>query len=202
MHAMNLPTLADEEELLIKLKAGNYDAFTAIYHGYSLRILGRLIRLLKSEALAEEILQDLFLKIWEKRADIDLTRSFRSYLFTIAQNLVYDHFRRVALDEKFRFLFLQEHTEGYKHIEEEVSFKQAQEQLMQAIAKLPPQCQRVFILFKIEGKSYAEIGDLLQISKSTINNHLTKANLIMKSQIPFYQQPHTMFALFFLTYFS
>ncbi|QBQ40606.1 RNA polymerase sigma factor [Sphingobacterium psychroaquaticum] len=196
-----LPFDSEEKYLLSLLKEGDYAAFESIYHNYSLRILGRIIRLVRSKHIAEEVLQELFLKVWEKREQIDLNRSFRSFLFSIAQNIVYDHFRRVSLDDKFRSMFIQNYHEDYAHIEEELVFKQSQEQLMQAIAKLPPQCQRVFILFKLEGKSYAEIAEMLRISKSTINNHITKANGLLKEELPFYQSHLVIVSLLLFKFF-
>lgn len=177
----------DEQTLLLRLKSGDYQAFTQLYQRYSLRLLGRIIRLVKSDETAEEILQTLFLKVWERRDQIDADKPLKPFLFTIAQNLVYDHFRRMALDERFRNEFIKQYAEDYQHIEEELTFKQTQENVMNAIKALPPQCQKVFILFKIEGKSYAEICETLNISKSTVNNHLTKANSLLKSNLPLYQ---------------
>jgi len=70
----------EEKEQLMLLKKGNYAAFDALYTAYSPRLLGRLIRLLGNEHIAEEILQDLFFRIWEKRAQIDIEKPFKGYL--------------------------------------------------------------------------------------------------------------------------
>lgn len=188
----------DEKALIILLKNDDYRAFTLIYELYSSRILGRLIRLVKSEQIAQELLQDLFVRIWEKRNSINPNLPFKSFLFSIAQNLVYDHFRKIALNEKFRSHFILSNSEGYKHVEEELAFKQTQQNIISAIEKLPPQCKRVFVLFKLEGKSYQEICDTLQISKSTVNNHITKANTLLKDQLPYYQSQGVLIALVFL----
>lgn len=194
-------TDSDEKQLLLLLKEGDYEAFNCIYQLYSLRILGRIVRLVKSEQIAEEILQELFLRIWEKRARINAELSFRSFLFSVAQNIVYDHFRKIALDERHRSEFIHDYTEDYAHIEEELVFKQAQEQLMKAIERLPPQCQKVFILFKMEGKSYKEICSQMNISRSTVNNHITKANNLLKQELPFYQPNIVLVSLFLLKWF-
>lgn len=175
----------EEKALLGLLKKGNSEAFDKLYKAYSPRIFGRLIRLLGDEDAAEEMLQDLFFRLWEKRNQIDIAKPFKAYLFTIAQHLVYDHFRRQQVSDRFRKDFINTYTEQYEHIEESIIFKQTEAQLLEAVAKLPEQCRKVFILFKFEGKSYAEISELMQISKSTINNHLTKANSILKPYFPF-----------------
>lgn len=182
------------------LKQGDYDAFSTLYQLYSLRLFGRIIRLVKSEAVAEEILQELFLKVWEKRDRIDPELNFKSFLFSIAQNMVYDHFRKMSLTERFRTEFFQTYAETYQHVEENVLFKQTHEQLMQTIRMLPPQCQKVFILFKLEGRSYKEICQMLKISKSTVNNHLTKANRLLKKQLPYYQNQVVMTCILLFKY--
>ena len=188
-----------EQSLVSRLVSGDYEAFTQLYQQYSLRLLGRIIRLVKSEEVAEEILQTLFLRVWERRAQIDPSKPLKPFLFTIAQNLVYDHFRRIALDERFRDEFIKQHAEEYQHIEEELTFKQTQESIMNAIKALPPQCQKVFILFKLEGKSYKEICQTLNISKSTVNNHLTKANTLLKSNLPLYHYKILVIFIYFWT---
>ena len=73
------------------MQAGNERAFEKLYLLYSARLFGRLLRLVKSEVDSKEILQDVFLKLWEKRTSIDPEKSFRSYLFKIAENKVSRH---------------------------------------------------------------------------------------------------------------
>lgn len=196
----SLSSIPHEKSLTLLLKQGDYDAFSTLYQLYSLRLFGRIIRLVKSEAVAEEILQELFLKVWEKRDKIDPELNFKSFLFSIAQNMVYDHFRKMSLTERFRTEFFQSYAETYQHVEENVLFKQTHEQLMQTIRMLPPQCQKVFILFKLEGRSYKEICQMLKISKSTVNNHLTKANRLLKKQLPYYQNQVVMTCILLFKY--
>lgn len=196
----SLSSIPHEKSLTLLLKQGDYDAFSTLYQLYSLRLFGRIIRLVKSEAVAEEILQELFLKVWEKRDRIDPELNFKSFLFSIAQNMVYDHFRKMSLTERFRTEFFQTYAETYQHVEENVLFKQTHEQLMQTIRMLPPQCQKVFILFKLEGRSYKEICQMLKISKSTVNNHLTKANRLLKKQLPYYQNQVVMTCILLFKY--
>ncbi|HEY8387177.1 MAG TPA: sigma-70 family RNA polymerase sigma factor, partial [Parasegetibacter sp.] len=96
---MSTDNLYNEKELLFLLNKGDEQAFEQLYHSYSPRIFGNLVKLLKSEDIAEELLQDVFIKIWQRRSGIDPEQSFRSYLFRIAENSVYDFFRRTARDK-------------------------------------------------------------------------------------------------------
>lgn len=180
-----MKTSADniERELLVKLRTGDYDAFTTLYQKYKIRLTGNIFKLVKSEELAEEVLQDLFLKVWEIRESIDPEKSFRSFLFRIAENLVMDIYRKAARDKKLQEQLSQHFIESYLHVHEHVANKETQLEIQALIDSLPQQCRKVFILFRVEGKTYSEITELLGISHSTINNHLVRANQILKDQL-------------------
>jgi len=175
--------LYDEKELLQQLVAGEERAFDQLYHSHKRKLAGNLLRLLKSEELAEEVLQDLFLKIWDNRHKIDPDQSFRSYLFKVAHNMVFDLFRRAARDKRLQAHLATATSELYSHIEEDIYRKEEYQLLQQTIDQLPPQRRRVFTLCKIEGKSYKEISEELSISHATINEHITKANQFLKQRL-------------------
>src|SRR5690606_25954538 len=103
---------------------------------------------------AKEVLQDVFMKVWEKRALINTEQSFRSYLFTISRNFVYDYFRHQKLETKLQHYLSAGLSEAYTHIEEELLYKESNERYIRAVEKLPPQRRTVYTLCKIEGKSY------------------------------------------------
>jgi len=173
----------DERELLLLLKQGNEQAFEKIYNSYSSRLFGNIYRMVKSESTAEEILQDTFLKIWYNRTGIDLEKSFRSYLFRIAENNVYDFFRKATRDKKLRAQLFAAATEEYEHIEEMIYRKENALLLQKAIESLSPQRQQVFRLIKLDNKSYDEVSRLLGISVSTISDHIVKANKTIREFI-------------------
>ena len=164
----------DEKTLLLELIEGGEYAFEEIYRLYSSRLFGRLLKLVKIEAQAEEILQDVFLKIWENRILIDPEKSFRSLLFKIAENKVYDFFRKVARDKNLESQLVALATANHTIIESFMSGEENLAILQKAIAGLPPQRQQVFRLCKFEGKTYKEVSELLGISLSTISDHVVK----------------------------
>jgi RNA polymerase sigma-70 factor (family 1) len=170
----------DEKELLMQLREGNAQALDYFYHQYSLRIYRKLLKMVKVETIAEELVQDVFVRIWDKRHQIDPDRSFRSYLFTIAQNLVYDLYRKVAREERLQEVIKEASSEMYMHVEEGVFLKETSEILNKAINNLPSQQKLVFTLCKLEGKSYEDASATLGISTSTINSHIVKATKSIK----------------------
>ena len=178
--------LPEERELLLELKEGNEAAFEQIYKFYSPRLYGNLIKLLKSEPIAAEILQDSFVKIWELRETIDVDKSFRSYLFRISENKVYDRFRKIASYKKFATLVLNGSAEEYSHVEEGLTQKETRKVLEGLVNALPQQRRRVFMLCKIEGKSYKQASKILGISTSTISDHILKANDFLRNRMARY----------------
>jgi len=173
----------DERELLLLLKQGNEQVFEKIYNLYSPRIFGNIYKMVKSKPAAEEILQDVFIKIWSNRASIDLDKSFRSYLFRIAENKVYDFFRKAARDKKIQAELFVVATEEYEHIEEMIYTKENAFLLQKAIDSLSPQRQQIFRLIKLDNKSYNEVSSQLGISVSTISDHIVKANKAIREFI-------------------
>ncbi len=171
---------SEEVKLLIALQSGSQTAFAQIYRLYSARIYLNILKMVKSEADAQELLQDVFYKVWAKRELIDPEQSFRSYLFQIAKYTVYNFIRKNKLDQQVQDYVRQHLSEGYTHIEEELDYRESEAWLSSTIEKLPPQRKLIFKLCKVEGKSYTEVSELLGISTSTINDHIVKATKFIK----------------------
>lgn len=173
---------SEEIQLLIALKSGDRLAFEKIYQTYSPKIYLNILRMVKSVEDAQEILQDVFIKVWEKRELIDPEQSFKSYLFQISRFTVYNFIRKINLDKKMRAYLARENSELYTHIEESIAYVESDRFILDAIEELPPQRRQIYKLCKIEGKTYAEVSKLLCISPSTINDHIVKATKFLKER--------------------
>ena len=171
---------SSEAELSLLLKEGDKNAFAMLYDRYKQPLSANLFKLLKSEELTFDILQDLFLKIWENKSQIDPEKSFRAYLFRIAENMVYDYYRKAARDTKMQINIIQTSSEIYSYIEEDLLIRENSALLRAAVDMMPPQRRQVFTLCKLEGKSYKEIEQILGISPKTINSHLFQASKFLK----------------------
>ena len=173
----------EEKELLLLIKQGHEAAFERIYKLYSPRLFANIYKMVRSQSTAQEILQEVFIKVWNNRAGIDSERSFRSYLFRIAENNVYDFFRKAARDKRQQSHLLAVAIEHYEHIEEILLRKENALILQKAIDSLSPQRHEVFRLCKLEGKSYDEVSKQLGISSSTISDHIVKANKAVREYL-------------------
>ncbi|MBO9676334.1 MAG: sigma-70 family RNA polymerase sigma factor [Sphingobacteriaceae bacterium] len=177
---MKSSALSDEKDLLFRLQKGDHHAFEAIYHLYKAKLIRNSLRLLKSADLVEELIQDLFIKIWEQRAKIDVNQPLNAYLFKVANNMIYDTFRKISRDKRLQAHLILNSSEEYNHIEKFIFDKENRIALKNAINLLPAQQQKVFVLCKFEEKSYAEVSEMLNISHGTINNHIYRANQFLK----------------------
>ena len=171
---MDIIQTTDEKELLRRLQEGNEFAFKALYEIYAPRLTMKLLQLLRSEELAEDILQDLFIKIWEVRHSINPELSFGALVFKMAANLSKNVYRRSVYDQLMR---KQINADGsHNPIEESLNQSEAKELLYAALNKLTPRQREVYTMHKIDGLSYQEISSRLNISASAINHHIQEAN--------------------------
>jgi len=173
----------DIKRLTLQLKDGSESAFTALYKMHASKLYANLFYFLKEEDIAKELLQDIFLKVWNQKENIDPEKSFKAFIYKIGHNLIYDHFRRAALDRKLTDTFISKFAEDYTHVEEQLLYKEASHILQQAIDGLPSQRKMVFMLCKLEGKSYKEVSEIMNISVSTISDHIVKATKSVKEYV-------------------
>lgn len=171
-------SIISEEHLLQKLRNGDKEAFKALYELYHGRLTLKLVYLLKSDELAQDVLQDIFVKIWEIRESIDPTRNFGGLLYKMATNLVKNVFRKSIYDQLMRREFAE--NDSYSPFEDVDDESNAKTILNIALDKLTPRQREVYCMHKIEGLSYREIGRLLNISDSAINHHIQLANKQLK----------------------
>lgn len=171
--------MTEEKELLRNLRDGDEYAFKTLYDAYAPRLAARLFQLLRSEELAEDILQDLFIKIWEVRHTINPELNFGALLYKIAANLSKNAYRRNLYDQVMRKQINPDH--GHNPIEESLNQSDAKEVLQAALNKLTPRQREVYVMHKIDGLSYQEISSRLNISASAINHHIQEANKQLKN---------------------
>ncbi|ULT23665.1 RNA polymerase sigma factor [Sphingobacterium sp. E70] len=186
-----------ESDILLRLKAGDELALEELMGRYKGALALSMSRLIKSREDIEELLQELFLRVWKNRDNLDPER-YLSYLYKIAENLVYDRLRKAAREKRLSIDYFAHIIEAYSHIEEGIFDKELLAVLQRGIQQLPEQRRRVFELCKIEGKSYEEVSQLLSISVATVNSHITNANASIKAYFRQHPELASMVLLVFL----
>lgn len=167
---------SEEKATVLALRQDSLDAFNSLYNVYGRELFVHIQNMTKDAEAAEELLQDVFMKVWDNRTTIDADRSFRAWLYTVARNAVYNYYRQVAKDQKIQEqLYL--HFESLYHLETDDDIRDKQEALLaKALDSLTERRRTVFTLCKIEGKSYEEVASRLGISVSTVSNMMVKSN--------------------------
>lgn len=168
-------TLNNEGTLLALLANGDEEAYTTIYRHYSRPVYEAALVYMKEPSLAREIVQEVFLKVWIKRAQFNKVERLKDYLFILARNCIFDHFRKkaAALTAQEQLLHLQ--PVEVNDTDHRVQEQQYSQLLHEAVAALPPQRRRIFILAKEEGLSYAEIASRMHLSRFTVKNQIAQA---------------------------
>ena len=171
----------NEQQLLGELKSGNEEAFTLLYHEYSGPMYYNVLKMVKDETLTEEIVQDIFTKIWQKREALNIEVSFASYIYRVAQNSVIDSFRKLSRNRELMAKFKKLSSCNYQHVEEEVCFKESDLLLQKAINTLPPQQKKVYQLCELEGCTYKDTAFRMDIGHQTVKEYLSKARLTVRT---------------------
>lgn len=188
----NYKDLHNEKEL-IRLIAGDDEiAFRELFERYSDNIYGVALAYTKLADAAEEIVQDVFVKIWMNRHKLLQVERFDDYLFIVARNYILNYLRNNKKNKLFTAQLSQHFGEHSITPEDEFLVKESQKLIEQAIAALPPQQQLVYQLRRKQELSLDEIAGQMNISRNTARNHLTQALKHIKE----YLKTHSGDALF------
>lgn len=183
----------NEAHYISLLKNGNKAAFEVLYDHYSNLLYSKILFMTKIPDVADDLVQEIFLKTWEKRASINEELSFKAWLYKISENAVYDYYRKLAVDSRMQKHFLQTYVELYNQTEDYILNKERASLLEKALSQLPEQRKLIFKLCKIEGKSYQEVAALLNISASTVSNQLVKGTKNIKNYVFFHSKEFLLF---------
>lgn len=171
-----------EQQLISLLQSGSQYAFECLFESYSQKLYRFSLSYLKSEAEAEEIVQNVFLKIWENRNKIRKETSFQSYLFTIAFNNIRKHFNNKSRDEKYRTEILEFLAFENTALESKPELEVLIAKLEQLIGRMPDRRKEIFLKRKKEGKSVRDIAEEMAISPKTVENQITEAMNYLKKE--------------------
>ena len=181
LHQINLDNV-----LLQKLKQGDKKALETLFKTYYSSLVKFARNILKNTEQAEDITQDVFIKIWDKREDLAHISSFKAYLFMAVRNQCFN-----TLKVNERKNWLDDEPENYEnymtnHVEATLNAKHLNQKINEAIELLPEKCKLTFQLSRFENLSYKEIADTMNVSVKTVENQMGKAlALLRKSVLPY-----------------
>lgn len=177
-----------EQQLISKVQSGDRSAFEMLFKTYYKPLVYIAESILHDGALAEEVVQDVFVKIWKAGNTLSIEKSLYSYLTGMARNRSVDYIRNrersiktVSMDdEEIRIKLL--YLESDSIAEGDIPLQSPElDRVKQAIEQLPTQCKQIFLLSRIEDYSYSEIAEKMQISVSTVKTQMGRAMQKLKN---------------------
>ena len=174
--------LHTEKELVTKLKEGDSFAFEVLFYKYRNKVKGFAVKLVPTQVDPEEIVQEVFVKLWLKKEFINPDKDFQPYLFSIAKNLILDHLKS-AVNRKL--YFVGEHFQNDLLVDEELDYlmpEDAEEKLEKLIDEIPERRREIFRMSRFEGLSYKQIAVRLNISENTVDSQIRNALAFLRKE--------------------
>jgi RNA polymerase sigma factor, sigma-70 family len=174
----------NEERYVAALKEGSREAFTMLYNLYADRLYSFALVQTKSKQMAEDVVQDTFLKLWNNRTNLNCYGNVQALVFTMARNLIIDAFRRqVANIDIEAYLKLHEALPSTTSPEESLYLKETKEHLEQAKAKLSNKECKIYEMSREQDMPIKKIAQTLNLSPQTVKNYLTSTLKVFRSQL-------------------
>lgn len=180
---MNIIPLHNEHDVLQRVASGDETAFEQLFHHYRNKLYAVAAAITGVPAVGEDVVQEVFLKVWSHRQQLPEVQNFTSWLYTITRNHIYSGLRKVAYEYDFLQEVLQQDADSTSPVLQQVNFRELQNRLHRIVSALPPQQQRVYLLSREAHLSYAEIATRLQIAPSTVKSHMMEALRTIRQQL-------------------
>lgn len=173
--------VTNEHALLAQIAIGDEAAFKLLFDEYSPRLMHYICRFTKCKEVGEELVLDVFMKIWTGRELMIQVDNFNAFIFKIARNKSIDFLRSASKDPKLKELLWQEiHLSSCEKSDDPILLHEFEKKIREVIFMLSPQRQKVFNLSREEGLTHDQIARMLNISKSTVNIHLVESRKFIR----------------------
>lgn len=191
----------NEQLLLKKVASGDGQAFRVIYDAYFDRVSAFAYKISKSDTISAEIVQDVFMKLWTNRQSLQDVLSLEAYIFSITRNKAIDHLRQLARETTLIQALASQTAIGYNPIDDKVHAEELKLLIEEALGQLSEQKRKIFKLSKYDGYSHDDIALQMQLSKSTVKNHLSETLKHLRQQISEHPGTGYLQVLFFFLFF-
>ncbi len=181
---MNSNLKYEEPDLLFNLKQNNGKAFEEVYERYAGELYPFILSKVKVKEITEEIIQDIFISLWENKDSLEIHTSLKSYLFSAAKYKVLNYIRSEKVYKKYALhfaLFLVEHYQNSGETLLELHDLEAE--IEKIISKLPERCRDAFRMSRMEDMDLDEISEKMGISKRTVENYITRSLKLLRQEL-------------------
>ena len=173
-----------DKELFSAIAEGDEQAFAEVFFRYTAKLFPFVRNMINSESWAEEVVQDVFLRLWQGRENLVHVENPSAYIYRIASNRALDYIKTNARDIKLQYYIAARNTpKAFNVTEADMDFKRAETLLKEAVENLPPKRKEVYLLAQEQGIHQEEIAKKLGISPHTVRNHIAEAMLEIRTYL-------------------
>jgi RNA polymerase sigma-70 factor (family 1) len=180
---INQDYLVKQDQLIRKLREGHESAYEALFKTYYKELVIHANRYLYDMEVSKEVVQDLFVNIYEKRQNLDINSSLKSYLYRAVQNRCINQINSLKIRDKYANYVKSHQDDDENQIERSIDATELEAALYSAIGELPPKCRMIFKMNRFEGLSNGEIAERLELSKRTVETQITKALKMLRTKL-------------------
>jgi RNA polymerase sigma-70 factor (family 1) len=189
-----------EQELLVRrLKEGHESAYEVLFKEYYVRLVIHARKYVNDIEIAKEIVQDLFVGIYEKRENLNINTSLSSYLYRAVQNRSINYLNAQKSRQKYAQHVLNTTENSDNSVENILGKSELESALLKAIGELPDKCRMIFKMNRFEGLTNSEIAEQLDLSKRTVETQISKALKILRSKLHNYLSESVAIIAFLIT---
>lgn len=165
----------NDQDLVLSMQKSNHEAFEKLFRRYAQKLFAFSLSYLKDADQAEEIVQEVFLKVWSNRLSLKTETSFQSYLFTIAYNAIKKSFNKRVKENQYKLDLIDQLATEQDNVDFESNYQLVVEKLQRFIEEMPERRRMIFILRKQKGVHVKQIAEELNVSVKTVENQITEA---------------------------
>lgn len=165
------------------MSAGEEEAFNQLFNIYWDKVYATALILTKSNQLAEDIAQEVFLRLWQNREKANGIENLEAYLFITARNLIYNRLSRIKLEIAYNNYLQHQFSTPGKDIEALAEFRQLRGIIAEGIQQLPPQQQKAFRLSREEGLNHEAISRQMGVSRATVKDYIVRAIAFLRKYL-------------------
>ncbi len=171
-------------DIIKKIRIGDQYAFRDLFKNYYSLLVKSAHRYVGDIQIAEDIVEDIFLNIWEKRAQLNISISVKAYLFSMVRNHALNHVKRKKLETADTF-YLDIIIPNNVSADQQVNINELTEHIQKAIAELPERTRCVFTMHRYDNLKYSEIAEVLKIAEGTVETHMVRALKFLRKRLAF-----------------
>ncbi len=165
------------------IKNGNEAAFEKVFKTYFRNLHAFAYTFMKDDSIAEEIVQNVFFRIWEKKEQLQIDDSLKAYLYRSVHNESLNHLKHLKIKNSFQLQYSGNMESSNQDASNQMVAAELENDIQKAISELPPQCRTIFQMSRFEQLKYQQIADQLNISIKTVENQMGKALKVLRSKL-------------------